>query len=163
MTFSFFSSGCRSPSLPSPMPNDGGTNSLPRHDGHGSLQLFDRTAPGASMTRMTKYEFPSPPRRVVRRGVARTQRGNRGARRAPRRAGEGARSKRDGRMARVSAGEGESEIETARRRGRARDSSGMRFRTPSALSFLLTLAALRPSDVDMTNATGAIGARRDWL
>lgn len=76
VTFSFFSSGCRSPSLPSPMPNDDGTNSLPRHDGHGSLLLFDRTAPGASMTRMTKYEFPL--RRVLLRGVARTQSGNRG-------------------------------------------------------------------------------------
>lgn len=67
VTFSFFSSGCRSPSLPSPMPNNGETNSLARHDGHSSLLLFDRTAPGASMTRMTKYEFslPSPcrPRR----------------------------------------------------------------------------------------------------
>lgn len=56
VTFSFFSSGCRSPSLPSPMSNDDGTNSLPRT--HDSLLLFDRTAPGASMTRMTKYEFP---------------------------------------------------------------------------------------------------------
>lgn len=68
VTFSFFSSGCRSPSLPSPMSNDDGTNSLPRHDEHDSFLLFDRTAPGASMTRMTKHESPpSPPYRPRRR------------------------------------------------------------------------------------------------
>ncbi|KAL0104294.1 hypothetical protein PUN28_017194 [Cardiocondyla obscurior] len=61
-----------------------GTNSLPRlrHDRHGSFLLFDRT-PGASMTRMTKYENSSPPllHFYVVRGVTRMKMGNRGSRR----------------------------------------------------------------------------------
>lgn len=150
VTFSFFSSGCRSPSLPSPMPSDDGINSLPRYDRHDSLLLFDRTAPGASMTRMTKYEFPPyRPRHHTNAEVRSwyspwllsSQRQK--TRRCPR-------LKRDGRTARCStafAGERRWIEITSEREGgaaeRERDGPGMSFGTSPAFSFFLALAALR--------------------